>query len=117
MCILTGHIIVLFDKHAYGLIEALLGWHFIGHYLYYVKCSDVAYGHVSCRTYNRALWESLFDEFLNIPSCDEMPDLQFWRSRLEEDFNQKKESYSRNIEQVNKALGILFKSPRINHEG
>lgn len=31
----------------------------------------------------RNIWKQLFHEFLNIPDCDSLPDLQLFRSQLE----------------------------------
>ena len=28
----------------------------------------------------------MFDEFLNIPSCDDIPDVAMWRERFEQEF-------------------------------
>lgn len=47
---------------------------------------------------------------LNIPSCDEIPDLQAWRHRLEEEFNKRRDQYLANYEQINQLIGLSSKN-------
>ncbi|XP_067943218.1 mitotic checkpoint serine/threonine-protein kinase BUB1-like [Watersipora subatra] len=46
------------------------------------------------RYYSSKLWEKMFDEFLNIPSCDEIPDVSLWRERFEDEFAEMTRAYS-----------------------
>jgi hypothetical protein len=41
---------------------------------------------VCCRKWNAALWKHLFYTLLNVPSCDELPDLSELRRQFEAHF-------------------------------
>lgn len=41
---------------------------------------------VFCRNWNSALWKKLYQVLLNVPSCDEIPDLSVIRKEFEQYF-------------------------------
>ena len=46
---------------------------------------------LNSRTWNRILWNKLFDMFLNIPSCDDLPSLAAIRQEFQEYFESEEE--------------------------
>lgn len=48
----------------------------------------------------------MFDEFLNIASCDDIPDVSMWREEFESEFRLMIAEYTKAQGMTNSALGV-----------
>ena len=58
------------------------------------------------RNYRSKLWQSMFDTFLNIASCEELPDISEWRENFEREFQLMIRDYHSAASQTNNLIGI-----------
>lgn len=66
------------------------------------------------RTFNQPLWRKIFHTLLNIPSCEELPDLSVLRRECEEYFiSTLLAKYNKQINKVNIKLDSMSKKWRI----